>query len=81
MLDPTAAVIVSGENASALPIPTVTVCTPGVEEDVVVVAEEAVEVVEVELLEDSTPYCARANGNRESKSGLLEKCIFQRFYL
>jgi len=80
MLDPTAAVIVSGENASALLLPTVTVCTPGVEEDVVVVAEAA-EVVEVELPAGPPPYCARVNGTRESKSGLLEKCIFQRYYL
>jgi hypothetical protein len=80
MLDPTAAVIVSGENASVLPIPTVTVCTPEVEEDVVVVGvAEAVEVVEMERLEDSTPYCARANESRESKSGLLENCIFDDF--
>ena len=48
------------------------------EEDVVVFAEAA-EVVEVELPAGPPPYCARANGNRESKSGLLENCIFQRF--
>jgi hypothetical protein len=49
MLDPTAAVIESGENASALSSPTVIVCTPGVEEDVEVA--DSVEVV-VELLGD-----------------------------
>lgn len=68
MLDPTAAVIESGENASALLSPTVTVCTPGVEEDVVVAGVASLE---------EPPSCARANGNRESKSGLLERCIFR----
>ncbi|OAF59309.1 hypothetical protein VC83_04400 [Pseudogymnoascus destructans] len=78
MLDPTAAVIVSGENAIALLSPTVTICSPGAED----VAVDAAEVV-VELLPapPPPPYCARANGNRESKSALLEKCIFKRYYL
>ena len=74
MLDPTAAVIVSGENAIALFSPTVTVCTPGLEEDVAVA--DTAEVVE--LPADPPPYCARANAKRESKSALFEICIFKR---
>lgn len=81
MLDPTAAVIVSGENAIALLSPTVTVCTPEAEEDVVVAADAAEAVVELLAAPPPPPYCARANENRESKSGLLENCIFQRCYL
>lgn len=73
MLDPTAAVIVSGENAIALLSPTVTVCTPGAED---VVADATEVVVELLAVPPPPPYCARANGNRERKSGLLEKCIF-----
>ena len=74
MLDPTAAVIVSGENAIALFSPTVTVCTPGLEEDVAVADTAKV----VELPADPPPYCARANAKRESKSALFEICIFKR---
>jgi hypothetical protein len=51
MLDPTSAVIESGEKASALFLPTVTVCTPGVEE---VDVGDCVDVVE--LLGDPPPY-------------------------
>jgi hypothetical protein len=72
MLDPTAAVTESGENASALSLPTVIVCTPGAEEDVEVA--ECVEVV-VELLGFPPPYCARANEIKHSRSSWLEKFI------
>ena len=63
MVDPTSAVIESGENASLLSSPTVTVCTLGVEE-----------VVEV-VLADPPPSCARANGIREGKISLRGTCI------
>jgi len=72
MLDPTAAVIESGENASALSSPTVIVCTPGVEEDVEVA--DSVEVV-VELLGDPPPYCARAHEIKYSRTSWLDKFI------
>lgn len=45
MLDPTAAVIVFGEKPSCPLAPTVTVCTPEVDDDVVDTGAAAFEVV------------------------------------
>jgi hypothetical protein len=73
MLDPTAAVIEFGENPSTLLSPTVTVYTPGVEDDVVVAG--SVEVV-AELAGDPPLYYAKANGNKQNRIGWLEIYLF-----
>ena len=75
-MDPTAALIVFGEKARALLAPTVTVCTPELDDEVVDAgAAAAAAGVELVLEFAGGPYWANASGRKATRRELLEKCM------
>jgi hypothetical protein len=70
-------VIVLGEKARLLLAPTVTIWTPGVEDEVVDAGAAAAEEVVAEPA--GAPYWASANGRRHRIAALIQEVIFEYF--